>query len=69
MNTKITVILNRFMKGALAGAITSMSMVTYANPTLWSDFNSIFSALGIPAVSGAITGLLLAAQKFASWKE
>ena len=62
-------LITRFGKGIIAGAVASMALVTYNTPTIWSDFSSIFNALGIAAVSGAITGLLLALQKWASWKE
>ena len=62
-------ILTRFGKGIVTGAVASMVLVTYSTPTIWADFNSIFSALGVAAVSGSITGLLLALQKWASWKE
>ena len=62
-------VLTRFGKGTVAGAIAAMALVSYNTPTVWSDFNSIFNALGVAAVSGAITGLLLAIQKWASWQE
>ena len=59
----------RFLKGLIAGAVSSMGMVSYQNPTVWLDFSLIFNALGVAAVAGAITGLLLAIQKWASWEE
>ena len=62
-------ILTRFGKGAVAGAVASMALVSLGTPSLWSDFSSIFNALGVAALSGAMTGLLLALQKWASWQE
>ena len=62
-------ILVRFLKGTLGGVATALSLVSYQTPTVWSDFNSIVNVLGIAAVSGAISGFLLAFMKWASWKE
>ena len=69
MNTKITSILNRFAKGIIAGAVSSMSMVSLTQPEVWSDFNSLLGSLAMSATFGALTGFLLALQKWASWKE
>lgn len=37
----------RFFKGAIAGAVTAMGMVTLVQPTAWAEFSSIFSSFGI----------------------
>jgi hypothetical protein len=67
--TKYKSVLNRFLKGGISGAVTSMGMVTLIQPTVWADFKTIFSMLLIAGTFGAINGLLLALQKWASWKE
>jgi len=59
----------RFLKGAIAGAVTAMGLVTLAEPTIWSDFSSIFSSLGMAGLFGAINGLLLALNKAYTWEE
>lgn len=59
----------RFFKGAIAGAVTAMGMVTLVQPTAWAEFSSIFSSLGIAGLFGAINGLLLALNKIYTWKE
>lgn len=69
MNEKTISILSRFAKGIIAGAVSAMSMVTITQPSVWSDFNSILGSLGMACTFGAITGLLLALQKWASWVE
>lgn len=69
MKQKTKSILNRFLKGLISGAITSMGLVTVVQPTLWSDFISIFNVLGMAGLFGAINGGLLALQKLISWKE
>jgi len=62
-------IVKRFLKGAIAGAMTAVSMVALNTPTVWSDFSMIINSLSIAGTYGAITGVLLAIQKWASWEE
>lgn len=59
----------RFLKGAIAGAAASIGMVSYQTPAIWSDFSTILTSLGVAGTAGAIGGLILALQKWASWKE
>jgi hypothetical protein len=66
---KLRSVLNRFLKGAIAGAVSSMSLVTLNQPSVWSDFSVLFNSLGLACAFGAMTGFLLALQKFASWDE
>lgn len=67
MNDKLYSILKRFAKGIIAGAVSAMGMVVITQPEVWSDFNGILASLGLSATFGALTGLLLALQKWASW--
>lgn len=62
-------VLIRFLKGAIAGAVASMSVITYQVPMIWSDFYTVLNALAIAGVAGAIGGILLALQKWASWED
>lgn len=62
-------VLIRFFKGMVAGAITQMSIVTFTTPHAWSDFYVSLDNLLLAAATGAMTGLLLGFQKWASWKE
>jgi len=66
---KYKAILTRFLKGIIAGAVSSMAMVTITQPAIWSDFSTIFNSLGLACAFGAITGLLLALQKWTSWED
>lgn len=59
----------RFVKGSLGGAAASMVMVALKTPTVWSDFNLIIEGLAIAGTFGALTGFLLAFEKWASWKD
>jgi len=69
MNIKFQSIFNRFLKGAIASAITSMGVVSISQPSVWGEFSTILSSLAIAGVYGGITGLLLALQKWASWQD
>jgi hypothetical protein len=62
-------IITRFVKGAIAGAITAMMIITFNVPTAWGDIYNMLNTLAIVGTYGAITGFLLAVQKWASWKE
>ncbi len=62
-------VLLRWFKGALAGAVVSMGIVTIKQPTVWAEFWPLLTQLGIAGLYGALTGLLLALNKWATWTE
>lgn len=66
---KLRSVLGRFLKGAIAGAVASMSLVSLSQPSVWGDFSVLLNSLSIAATYGAITGALLALQKYTSWEE
>ncbi len=68
-NLKLSAVLKRFLKGALSGAIAAMSMVSISQPSIWSDFSVLLSSLSLAGTYGALTGLLLALQKWVSWQD
>jgi uncharacterized membrane protein len=59
----------RLLKGLIAGSIASMAMITLQTPSVWTDFVPLLNSLAVAGMFGAITGLLLALQKWASWTE
>ena len=69
MSDKIKSILRRFAKGFIAGAITAMTAVPVIMPSDWSGFLPILNALAIAGVFGGMVGVLLAIEKWASWKD
>jgi hypothetical protein len=69
MNTKTKSVLMRLLKGGIAGAITTMGGITYIMPTLWSEFGAILNSLALAGSFGFIVGLLMALEKWISWKE
>lgn len=65
---KYRAILIRLLKGTLAGAVSTMAMVTITQPVVWTDILLTLKALALAGCIGGITGLLMALQKWASWK-
>lgn len=62
-------VLMRFLRGALASAITTMGAVSIKQPQIWSDFHSIFTNLGIAAGYGLIVGAILGLDKLARYEK
>lgn len=58
------VILERFIKGALAAAIPLLT-VTVTN---WKDLEGFLSGLGVALIFGGISGLILATDKALRWE-
>ena len=69
MSDKIKSTLRRFAKGFIAGAITAMTAVPVIMPSDWSGFFPILNAFAIAGVFGGMVGVLLAIEKWASWKD
>lgn len=67
--SKYKSVLKRFLKGLVSGAVTAMGMVTVVQPTTWKELGDIISLLTTAAIFGAINGLILALNKWATWKE
>lgn len=66
---KNEVLVKRFVRGATAGAVTSMLAITISAPSTWSEMVTIFNNLLLAGGFGAITGLLMALDKWARWDE
>ena len=69
MTLKVKSISMRFLKAAISGMFASMSMVTLAAPSNWTDIKNIATILAMSAVYGALTGVIMAGQKWYSWKD
>lgn len=69
MSAKTKSVLKRFAKGFITGAITAMSVVKIASPANFADVTIVLKALVLAGIGGGISGLILAVQKWASWKE
>jgi hypothetical protein len=68
MSLKTKSVLVRFIKATIAGAVSAMGLIPLVAPTEFTDFRSIFYSLAVACLFGGLTGLLMALQKWASWK-
>jgi hypothetical protein len=69
MNEKIKSILFRLLKGAISGAVTSILLITFTVPTNWLELKNFLALVAVAGTFGAVNGVLLALQKWYSWKE
>ncbi len=69
MSEKSKSILMRFVKAFVGGFTSSILVVGIAQASGWANFTSILDALLIVGLTGGISGLLLALQKWATWIE
>jgi hypothetical protein len=63
------VLLNRFLRGFVAGAVASMLSVSHAIIVDWKDLTLWGQALAISGLVGGLTGGLLALDKAVRWEE
>ena len=69
MSQKTKSVLMRFVKGFVAGAVTMMLGVSISAPANWVELMSALSILAVTGIYGGVVGLLLALEKWYSWKE
>ena len=65
MNEEIKIVLMRFFRGVVAGAVASMTtFLATGSISNWTEFSGWIRALSFAGVIGAITGGLLALDKY-----
>lgn len=69
MSTKIKAVLKRLLKGFLSGAFASMATVAIVTSADLSQLKVQLALLAFAGISGGITGLIMAGQKWSSWKD
>ena len=69
MSAKTKAVLKRFAKGFISGAVTTMALVPVISPASFKDIQIWLVALALAGMVGGVNGLILAIQKWASWKE
>jgi len=57
-------LLYRFIRGAVAGAVSAGITITVAGVNTFADLKSFLGTLTVALIVGAISGLLLAIDKF-----
>lgn len=69
MSDKYKSVAKRFLKGFISGAISTMVLVVIVVPANWGELETSLKGLLLAGITGGINGLLLAVQKWASWKD
>lgn len=54
----------RFLRGAISGAVSSMAVLQLSGAHSFSDVASLTYSLGVAGLMGAITGGILALDKY-----
>lgn len=67
--SKTQSVLKRFLKGFISGAITAMALIAISVPQDFKQLKLILMSLVFAGIAGGINGLILAIQKWATWKE
>lgn len=57
-------VLLRFIRAFIAGAAAQMALILVFNGSTWEDVTNWLMALGISAIVGGITGLIMAVDKY-----
>jgi VIT1/CCC1 family predicted Fe2+/Mn2+ transporter len=63
MSLNIKILLTRFLKGFLSGAIGAMVLVIPQNITTYNEIQTWITTLSIAGIVGGISGALLALDK------
>lgn len=69
MSDKTKAVLKRFAKGLISGAVTTMAVVPVISPADFKQIKIWLITLVLAGIVGGVNGLILAVQKWASWKE
>lgn len=72
MSEKVKVIGKRFLKAFLAGAFASVAgiaIITFQDVHTWSGLFAAFSNISLVGIMGGITGVVMAGEKWANWKD
>lgn len=69
MSDKVKSILMRFVKAAISGMFSALGLITIAMPKNWTEVPALISMLLLACLYGAVTGIIMAGQKWYSWKD
>lgn len=61
---KAKLVFFRFLRGAVAGAVSTMVMIQFTGGNSFSDLQAFLSSLAVAGIVGAVTGGLLALDKY-----
>jgi hypothetical protein len=66
---KARCIINRLVKAFIFGALGNLTFLTIVMPKNWTEIITIFAMVSFSCVAGGITGVLMALQKWQSWRD
>lgn len=69
MTQKIKSIIMRFVKGFVAGGLSSIATLATFNGSTWQDVANWLGIIMFSFVVGGISGVLLGAEKWLTWEE
>lgn len=69
MDTKLKVILIRFLRAFISGALATGVLATTQDITTWTSLFSALQVLTISIIIGGISGVLMAGDKLLRWEE
>jgi len=69
MDLKTKVILIRFARAFVAGALTTITAITVSDVSTWADLSSAMLNLFSAALFGGVTGVFMALDKLLRWEE
>jgi hypothetical protein len=60
-------VIKRFLKVFIAGAFTSMGLMTVVVPKSWQEMSTILTMLSIAGLYGGVSGVILGFEKWWNW--
>jgi hypothetical protein len=62
-------IINRLAKAFIGGALGNIALLTIVMPKNWAEISTVLAMVTFACLAGGITGVILALQKWYSWKD
>jgi ABC-type proline/glycine betaine transport system permease subunit len=69
MTLKVKSISMRFLKAAVSGMFSALGLITIAMPSNWTEVPALLSMIALACLYGAVTGVIMAGQKWYSWRD
>lgn len=66
---KVKVVLKRFARAFVSGAVASALWVSATDVTTWAELGTALNALAISATIGGVAGIIMAGDKLFRWEE
>lgn len=67
--SKLQVVSRRFIKAFVSGFCTGVAVISIGGVSQWSDLTLALNGLVVSGVMGGINGVIMALEKWASYKD